>query len=169
MTFKCDKCGKSNSTEAGLALHMKVFHRPEETPVKKAEQATKASDKKAATPKVAKSKEASIEQVTKESIELYVTVKKKFKQKPTGVEHNSTVKKAALKKIFPEGMKSRLLGNAVPQKVHSHLEASYKAIVLTTDKGWRRVRLIGNKTMITWAEGPYKGKYKVTFPNLSKR
>ena len=168
MTFKCEVCGKSNTTEAGLALHMKVFHKEQKAPEKKPSKPKKAPKKPAASKP--KEKELSLDKVTKKKLEAYNDTKKKFKQKPTGVKHNTTVKKAELKKIFPSGMRSRLLRESQEVEVHSLLEASYTAIVLTNNKGWSRVRLTGNATRISWAEGPMpKGKYKVTYPNLCKR
>lgn len=168
MTFECKECGKKSTTKAGLALHMKVYHKEQTVPKKKPKKPKKAPKKKAAIEP--KEKELSLEQVTKKKLEGYADTKKKFKQKPTGVKHNATVKKAELKKIFPAGMRSRLLGESQEVDVHSLLEASYTAIVLTNNKGWSRVRLTGNATRISWAEGPMpKGKYKVTYPNLGKR
>lgn len=147
---------------------MKVFHREQTAPEKKPKKPKKAPKNKAAIEP--KEKELSLDQVTKKKLKEYTDTKKKFKQKPTGVKHNATVKKAELKKIFPVGMRSRLLGESQEVDVHSLLEASYTAIVLTNNKGWSRVRLTGNATRISWAEGPMpKGKYKVTYPNLGKR
>ena len=169
MTFKCEHCGKASTTEAGLALHMKVYHKEQLAPVKKKPKKPKKAPKKTTASKP-KNKELSLDQVTKKKLEQYEDTKKKFKQKPTGVKHNTTVKRAELKKIFPVGMRSRILGKSQEVDVHSLLDASYTAIVLTNKKGWSRVRLSGNATRISWAEGPMpKGKYKVTYPNLCKR
>jgi len=171
MTFECENCGKTSTTEAGLALHMKVYHSDTKSTVKKTKEPAKSAPKKASKSKSkGKEVELTIEQITKLKIDRYESVKKRFKQKPTGIKNNDTVKKAQLQKIFPAGITSRLLGESQEVDVHSYLESSYKAIVLTNDKGWSRVRLIGNATKITWAEGPMpKGKYKVTYPNVSKR
>lgn len=169
MTFECGECGKKSTTEAGLALHMKVYHKDETKPVVTKVEKPKKRITKKPSKKVEDSNVANLAKVNKEKLENYKEIKKKFKQKPTGVEHNATVKKAEIKKIFPEGMKTRMIGANVPQDVHEHLEASYTAIVLTSSHGWKRVRLVGKTTMITWAEGESKKGYKVTYPNLGKR
>jgi len=169
MTFECEHCGKTSTTEAGLALHMKVYHKDETKPVVTKVETPKKKTKKKSSKNLEDSAVIDLAKINKEKLENYEKVKKKFKQKPTGVEHNATVKKAQIKKIFPEGMKTRMIGANVPKAVHEHLEASYTAIVLTSKNGWKRVRLVGKTTMITWAEGDYKKGYKVTYPNLGKR
>lgn len=171
MEYRCEVCGKKSTTSAGLALHMKVFHKEAKLPEKPVEKPKKPEKKepKAKAEKKTEEKLVSTTKVAKEGNDAYKAVKKSFKQKPTGVEMGDTVKRAAIKKIFPVGMNSRLLKASRATNVHKFLEPSYKAIVLINNNGWRRVRLMGETTLITWAEGPMDKGYKVTYPNLSKR
>lgn len=171
MEFRCEVCGKKSTTSAGLALHMKVFHKEAKLPAKSVE---KPKQPKKTKPKATATKKADADlidptKLAKQGSEAHKSVKKAFKQKPTGVEMGDTVKRAAIKKIFPSGMNSRLLKSSRATNVHKFLEPSYKAIVLINNNGWRRVRLVGETTLITWAEGPMDKGYKVTYPNLSKR
>lgn len=175
MTFICEICGKKNATEAGKTLHMKVYHTGNDsTKEKKPKSAPKPKKKEPVEKKTTKKSKkttsvtaSDLETITKEKRELYELVKKKFKQKPTGIEHKATVKKAELKKIFPEEMMSRVTGRSGSVNVHDTLEASYTAMVLTSKEGYRRVTLFGKNTKISWGEGMVNNKYRVGYPTLS--
>lgn len=172
MEFRCEVCGKKSTTSAGLALHMKVFHKEAKLPEKTVEKPKPKKQKAAKSAKKTKEETTNVvdtKEISKKGIAEYKAIKKAFKQKPTGIEMGDKVKKAAIKKIFPSGMESRLLKTTRSTNVHKFLEASYDAIVLISNNGWRRVRLVGPTTLITWAEGPMNDGYKVTYPNLSKR
>lgn len=171
MTFECEECGKKSTTEAGLALHMKVYHKEAKTQEKPKKASKKANTPKKSTKK-AKAEESELispAAILKESAKEAAEMKKKFKQRPTGIENNQKVTKTELKKIFPAGMRTRLIKSSTPAEVHDFLEGSYTAIVLINNNGWRRVRLLGKTTKVNWAEGPMpSGKYKVTYPTLYK-
>ena len=132
---KCWACSTHESLfSLSLSQEAKLPEKTVEKPKPKKQKATKSAKKaKEETTNVVDTKE-----ISKKGIAEYKAIKKAFKQKPTGIEMGDKVKKAAIKKIFPSGMESRLLTSTRSTNVHKFLEASYDAIVLISNNGWRR-------------------------------
>ena len=165
MGFICEECGYKTTTEGGMKLHHKVAHVTpvvETTPVKKIEPKPKQAKKKQDTL-------TSTEAMLKEKQEQYAALKKKWPKQATSIESEEKISRAKIKKIFPKETTVFVDGRLPAVPLYPKLESSYTISVRKMKNEWIAVLLIGKKTKITWKEGPFPKKYRVTIPSLQTK
>ena len=164
MVFTCKICDKEFTTEGGLLLHGKVAH-TEQAPKKVSEKPMKESKK------VVKSSSTLTDtaEYLKEKAVKYTAMSKGWPKKATGVIDSEKVSKKKLTSLFPKETDIFFDGKLPAVPLHPKLESSYTATVKQMKNDWVAVTLMGKKTKVTWKEGPFPKKYRVTIPSINTK
>ena len=164
MVFNCKICDKAFTTEGGLLLHGKVAHTEQapkkvsEKPIKKSKKVVKSSSTLTDTAEYLKEKTAK-----------YTAMNKAWPKKATGVIDGEKVSKKKLTSLFPKETEVFFDGKLPAVPLHPKLESSYTAKVKQMKNDWVVITLMGKKTKVTWKEGPFPKKYRVTIPSINTK
>lgn len=166
MQYECDICDFTAQTEGGLRLHKKVNHNraEDENPVK-----AKPTEVKQITKVPAKQKRRSADghedyaKLIERKLKLYNDCKKNW-PKMTSFKNGDKVTKVTILKSFPGEAEILIIHKNTSKPLKGLLETSYTVEVTKMKNDWRRVRLTGKKSILSWKEGIIKGKFKVTYP-----